>query len=38
MKDIEFRVPERIVARVEKLWDNLSFDDLRRAFEEWTMP
>jgi hypothetical protein len=37
MKDIEFKFPEQVVTRVAILWDDLSFDDVRRAFEEWTM-
>jgi hypothetical protein len=35
MKDVEFTFTEQIVSVVAKFWDDLTFEDVDRAFEEW---
>jgi hypothetical protein len=35
MKDLEFNFTEQIVSMVEKVWDDLNFEDVQRVFEEW---
>jgi hypothetical protein len=35
MKDIELNFREQIVTRLAKFWDDLTFEDVEHAFEEW---
>jgi hypothetical protein len=35
MKDREFQSQEAILGAIAKVWNALTFDDIRRVFREW---